>query len=877
MSQTRLTRPHEPNRAFKALYARFFDRISVEERWVSSVRERASDGTVVYVLRNLNVVDFLALDHVTQRYGLPRIQFANLGLDFNPLRSNWLSGLLTKPKTAATDQLGDALATPGSAAALFLRRPPSVLDVAAGRASRGPREGDELIDALIEIQRRDDRPILLVPVVFVWTRRPDTRGTRALDVLLGPREWPSSPRVIGQFLLNYQNAQLRAGQPVNLKEFLSEWGNGQTSRTALHNKLAYTMLRRLERERRAITGPIDKAPDRVRQEILRSRRFQTALAKLAGSPEEQAKALEQADEMLRTMQATPDGRTHKALDVVLSKVFERIYHGLDVDPAGIEELKELAKEGTFVLLPSHKSHIDYLVVSYVFFKANLPLPLIVAGDNLSFFPMGGIFRRSGAFFIRRSFKGDRLYAAVVDAYVRRQIKDGFAIELFLEGMRSRTGKLLNPKFGLLNMIVSAVRGQDSRPVFFVPISIGYERIVETESYRLENSGGDKVMEDAAGLLSATTVLRHRYGRINVQFGRSSTLGQVASDLGFDSVSELTPKQTRTVVVALGNRVMDEINRVTAVTPGALTALALLNHHRRGLPHDKLVRHCERLLTALGKRGARIAPALCSAVGVLRRDAIREAAQMFADAGMIEVHSPTELSPRRDRAGKPQVGAGAIYTLVENKRVELDTSKNIIIHFFAERALLATAMLPSAEQACAPEHLRTRMRELAKLLKFEFRFASNGAFEDSVEATIQAMLDDRELELTDGGLVPGQGHDGWSGHKWLLSYASMIRNFLEGYRIFVRALTALLDAPCSEKDLIKKALETGGKMYLAGEIERREAVCKPILQNALSSYMEQNVLRPNRGLVVLGPDAASEEALHRIELNLAAYLEREGAL
>jgi glycerol-3-phosphate O-acyltransferase len=878
MSRSRLTQPYQPNSLFRALYARFFDQIIVDERWVAAVREQAARGTVVYILRSLNVVDFLALDHVTKRYSLPQVQFANLGLSLlNPLSRDWLRALRPNRDVSAADELKDALSEPNGAAALFLRRPPNVLDVAAGGASgsRGLREGEALMRALIQFQRSSDRPILLIPQVFVWTRRPDTRGTGPLDLFLGPREWPSPARVIGQFLSNYHNVKLRAGQPVNLVGFLSEWGTA--SESALLNKLVYTLLRRLERERRSVTGPIAKAPDRVRQEILRSRRFQSALAKFATTAEDRRKALEQADDMLRKMQALPDNTTHKALDVVLSRVFERIYHGLDVDAAGIAQLTELARDGTFVLLPSHKSHIDYLVVSYVFFKANLPLPLIVAGDNLAFFPMAGIFRRGGAFFIRRSFRGDRLYAAVVDAYVRRQVKDGFAIELFLEGMRSRTGKLLNPKFGLLSMIVSAVRGQDSRPVFFVPVSIGYERIVETESYRHEISGGEKVKEDAAGLLSAREVLRHRYGRINVQFGEPCTMNEVAEGLGYPKTG-LSPKQTRAVVVKLGNRVMDEINRVTAVTPGALTALALLNHHRRGLSHDKLLSHCEKLLTTLLSIDARTAPALITETGVLRREAIREAAQMFVDAAMIEVHPVAELSGRRERSGTTRAGHGAIYTLVESKRIELDTSKNIIIHFFVDRALLATAMLPSGEEPCTEALLRTRMHELSKLLKYEFRFNANGEYDRAIDRTIEAMLAAGEIERTHEGTVrAGLGHDGWSGHKWLLSYAAMIRNFLEAYQIFVRGLATLLDEPCAEKDLIKKAIATGNRMYLAGEIERREAVSKPTLQNALLAFQDQGVVRSARGELMLSEQASTESDLNHIEATLTTYLDREGVV
>lgn len=871
------TWPAQPNSVLNTLTSSFFDRIIVDERWISAVRAHAAEGTVVYVLRSLNFVDFLALDHLTKRYQLPRVRFVNeLGLGM--LGRRWFSSAPREANGDMAEQLRGALSTSDGSAVLFLRRPPKVWDVAAGSASgmRSLRKGDELLTALIQLQRDSQRPILLVPQVFVWTKLPDTRGTRPLDLLLGPREWPSAARVAGQFLSNYRNVSLRAGQPINLQQFLGEFG--ALSDTAMRNKLVFTMLRRLERERRGVTGPVGKAPDRVRREILRSKRFQNVLDKLTSSPEERREALANADQMLSQMQALPDGTTRRVLDIVLGKVFERIYHGLDVDQAGIERLRELARHGTFVLLPSHKSHIDYLVVSYVFYKANLPLPLIVAGDNLSFFPMGGIFRRGGAFFIRRSFRGDRLYAALVDAYVRRQIKDGFAIELFLEGMRSRTGKLLNPKFGLLSMIVSAVVGQDSRPVFFIPISIGYERIVETESFSHEVSGGEKVMEDAAGLLSATEVLRHRYGRINLQFGQEQTLAGVASELGYPDARSLSPKQTRALVVRLGNTVLDEINRVTAVTPGALTALALLSHHRRGITHDKLLAHCTRLLATLTREGARTAPTLMTDAGVLRREAIREAAQMFVDAAMVEVHTVAELAPRAERRGRPRAGVGAIYTLVSNKRLELDTSKNIIIHFFVARALVATSVLSTTAGSCSETELRSEIQQLATLLRYEFRFGDANGFDEAISDILGTMIEQGELERTDtSSLRPGPGRDGYSGHKWLLVYAAMIRNFIESYRIFVRSLRTLLSSSMTEKELLKNALATGSRMYLAGEVERPEAVSKPTFQNAITSFTDQRVLRISRDQVRLSDEHASEAALDEIEAKVATYLEREAAL
>ncbi len=446
----------------------------------------------------------------------------------------WLNAILPRPGVTPSDELRDAIERGGSAA-LFLKRPPGVLDVAAGASGgRGLKEGDELVRTLIDLQRERKAPILLVPQVFVWTKQPDTRGTRRMDFLLGPREWPSPARTVGQFLSNYKHVALKAGEPLDLSEFL-EGANGASDAVRVR-RVTYAMLRRLERERRSVTGPAEKAPDRVRMEILRSPRLRKVISDLAGA---RACRSLRADRS-RAEHAAPapghpghghdqgaGGRSSTASSIASTPAS-------NTTRADIERVRAAAKEGTLVLLPSHKSHIDYLILSYVFNEENLQLPLIAAGDNLNFFPLGGIFRRGGAFFIRRSFKGDRLYAAVVDAYIRRLIRDGYPIELFLEGGRSRTGKLLAPKFGLLNMIVDAALGVSQRRAYFVPVSIGYERVVEAGSYERELSGGEKSKEDAAGLLKTTEVLRHRYGRINLQFGQILTLDEIREELGLQN-------------------------------------------------------------------------------------------------------------------------------------------------------------------------------------------------------------------------------------------------------------------------------------------------------------------------------------------------------
>jgi glycerol-3-phosphate O-acyltransferase len=863
---TDLPQPYRPNPVLQALYQRFFSQIQVDHAWVDQVRELAAQGTVVYVLRNLNWVDFFALDHLTKQFGLPEIRFANdLGLwVLNPMGKGWLNAIFPSRHQTPADELHAALSL-GASAALFLKRPPSVLDVAAGASGGRGLKGDDLVQVLIGLQRQRKEPILLVPQLFLWTKRPDTRGTRLLDMVLGPREWASPVRTIGQFLSNYKHVELKAGEAVNLAEFLKSYPD--VSDTALISRLTYTIMRRLERERRSVTGPAVKSPERVRQEILRSPRFRSDIAKLTRNGKSEAELMEQALGVLKVMQATPEGATRSVMAVALDKLFGRIYAGIDVDQEGIARIRQESKEKALVLLPSHKSHIDYLIVSYAFNEANLPLPLIAAGDNLAFFPVGPIFRRAGAFFIRRSFAGDALYPIVVDAYVRRLIREGYPLEMFLEGGRSRTGKLLAPKFGLLKMVVSAALAEPQRPVCFVPISIGYERVVD--SYENELGGGEKAKEDAAGLIGATDVLASRYGRINLQFGQILTLDHVRSDLGLGQGS-LSPAKQRALVTRLGNRVMDEINRVTAATPGALTALALLSYHRRGQTHEKLLARCARLLAMLRRLGARTTPALTTADGTLRSEAIREAAQMFADGELLNVHYPAEFGTKK--RSKPRAGRGAIYRVPEDKRVALDGSKNIIIHFFVERALVAMALLAPGRGPLESD-ARSRVQELSRLFKYEFRFRADASFDTIFEETVASMMADGDLERRGEALAAGAGHDDWTGHQWLMTYAGLLRNFIESYRIAARGLSGLKNGPLDAKDLVKQTLATGRLMYLSGEVDRAEAISKPLIQNAFAAFQDLGFVTQAGGQIQL-PAGSKDEAIPALEESIARYLDRE---
>jgi glycerol-3-phosphate O-acyltransferase len=578
--------------------------------------------------------------------------------------------------------------------------------------------------------------------------------------------------------------------------------------------------------------------------------------------------------MLREMEAEVDPNALRALDALFDQTVARMYTGFEIDEEGLARLRDAAKDGTLVLLPSHKSHVDYIILTRLFFHASLPVPLVAAGDNLSFFPLGPVLRRGGAFFIRRSFKGDRLYGAVVDAYMRRLLKDGWPLEFFLEGGRSRTGKLLPPKLGLLSIVVDAVlgaEGDSSRKVYFAPISIGYERLVEERAYVHELSGGEKQKEDVGGLFRAAESAHGRYGKLNVQFGELLTLDGVQKELGEAKRPE-TPAKRRALVTRLAYRVMNEINRVTAVTPSALVAAALLTHGKRGIPHGELVARCERLATILRGKGARFTPTLLvsSDPFVLRREAIREACELFFRAGHLEAHRPGQPVGDAKRAARP--GPDAVYVVPDVERLSLDLSKNLVVHFFVSRATIAAPLFAAeaaGDAALDPNLLAARVQALSRLFKYEFQFRADATFETIFHETLDAMERDGEIARDASGHVclPRDGE----GRERALVHARMIRSFIEGYRVAARALSALLKGGLSPKDLTKRAMATGERMFLAGEIEAREAVMRPIVENALLAFHDQGYLGRDEGDYVLPESYANADAVRTIEARIASYL------
>lgn len=798
----------------RLLRAQVFGRVRVDPGWSSKLAAASRDGTVVHVMRSSSSLELLCLDYVCKRARLPLIRYANVPTQVGKLLGDQLLG---GSSPHDDDRVLQNAVSEGDSALLFLRSSPRVAQL------KRSDEGDP-ITTLVRAQRQTQRPILLVPQTLVWSKLPSHKRKTFSDLVFGPSEEPGSLRALSHLLLNPSDTLLSAGPPFDLHAFLL--AHDDLSDEVAANKVRYALLRRVERERTVVLGPSTKSPTRIRDEILRSPRlrphFESAARAGKKSVEEiKLKAAMDLDHIIAAPNATVLGLMNRGLD----RVWNQLYDGLVVDEEGMARVREASRHGTLVLFPSHKSHIDYVVLSDVFYARGLSTPIVAAGDNLNFWPLGSTLRRAGAFFIHRALAGQKLYSALLAAYIRRLLLEGFTLEVFLEGGRSRTGKLLTPKLGLLSMIVDAALAMHDHPIYFVPISIAYERVIEERSFVHELAGFEKQSEDIAGLLQTPQVFRARYGRLFMQVGEIFSFEDTRKALQGKALSKddgpLSPKARRALIQDIANRTAREINRVTVVTPSALTATTLLSHRRRGVTKAEVVELAKELLTSLVARGARIAAPLSTATNQTFAPTISEAIELFVDADLLL---------------RQRTGPETIYRVPSAQRIALEYYKNSIIHFFAPTAIVATILLAADGQPLEQDALFERAARMRERLKLELPMPGDDAL--VFETCTQIMHGAGEIDI-EGPMISLR-----SGSASTLAerYAWMIRGSLESLRIALRGTHALRQTPTTLKDWLKATIALGERMYVAGEIEVREAISRDRLENALHALHELGLVR-----------------------------------
>lgn len=801
---------------------RFLDHIPFPADMAARLRSiERQGGIVVWVHRARNPVEHLALARVLQREGLPLARYVG-GLHVAGLQPFWLLPLWLRrglDSAAREEALLERCVTAHQPAEIFLRRPMTLLSSTSGVRAR-------FIEVLVRAQRSLERPIVLVPVFLAMKQRPGHFEPTPLDAIFGTVEEPGLLRALGRVLVAGDAARFEVSEPVDLQKFVAE--HPAQTEAVIGKKVRWSILHHLARVERVAHGPALKSQARMRDDVLRDPSLRRAMQDLSSTTGLAPAVLDKKARAIHDeIAAHFDVDVARFLSHLLDLVWNRIYDGIHFDVADVEKLRVAARRGPLVLVPSHRSHVDYLVMSQVMLKAGLLPPLVAAGDNLSFFPLGPLFRRGGAYFLRRSFKGDLLYGAVFRAYVRRLFIEGFTQEFFIEGGRSRTGKTLPPKLGLLSMLVDAYLESREEDAIFVPCHIAYERVIEARSYVGELGGSKKKQESAAGLVRSAGVLGGRYGRVYVTFDEPISLAEHLASRRIARES-ITDDERRLAVHTLGHKIVYGINRCGVVTTTSIVVTALFGLRRKGVDEDVLLRGARALVAHLDQKPA----------GTVRwQPGLRE-----DDALEPHLRAALERLVEDRLLVRAKAGERVLYQIAPEATFPLDTFKNQILHHFVPEAIVATALRAAGargEEFVPRTRVKEAARELSRIWKLEFIYRAGVTFDDLFEEAARRAIGSGLLLETADGLLGVKGEDARVARRF---GANLIANFVEAYHACLADLPRVL--PRDDKALVPALLESLKAHALAGEIVCAEAPSKAIVENAVSLLREQGMLGPH---------------------------------
>ncbi|NLN61471.1 MAG: hypothetical protein GX146_01135 [Myxococcales bacterium] len=750
---------------FQSLLLRY---VRFSEDWIDTLRCASAKGPVIIVLRNRNLIDFLCLRGICQKSGLPPLGFVS-GLSpfwFLPLWK-FLPALFSRRSETRQKQRLQRTLEHGGTALVFLRRP-AIRDAFGSR----PVALDG-IRLAVEVQRETQLPLQALPTVFLWGENPMKRPRSNLYFLFGTSEYPRILRALWLLMRRRSNHGQWSSDVIDIGAIAQD----KPTLAAQSGILRAAVGRRIEEIRRERLGTFTKPSSRIKAEVIASGRLKKELASLAETqqmrPEEISHRVVQIVEKLAT-----DFKPHvvSAFALLMAFVWKRLYTTFDIRKEDTERMRAAEAAGPLLLLPCHRSHIDYLAITQAMNTANLMLPHIAAGDNLDFWPMGPVFRASGAFFIRRRFINDKFYTAVVNTYIRRLIHEGYAIEIFIEGGRSRTGKLLRPHTGMLEMVLHAMATIPDRIPGILPTYIGYERVIEEASYLREVLGKKKKSESIFSVLKTAKVLFKNYGRLYVRTGHYFSVQDVLNDLGHE-IAELTNAATRREVAQeIGFRTLAEIQTLTIATATSVIATAALSLPQKRFTMAQLWDTARVLLRYLQHLEADLSPELHD----------------FANGLDSAVPPPsfvqTVQTLQREKrfaliSGRPKTDPEtAVFEIRSGQRRALDFYKNSILHFFAPAAFLAPTLLQANGEGAPRDHLVEATTRAAKIFQWEFilpgcRTKTTAAFEKARHA------------LTDSALqhLGALGHVAQDGDRFsvqnadaLQLFARLLRNFHELY-------------------------------------------------------------------------------------------------
>jgi glycerol-3-phosphate O-acyltransferase len=642
---------------------------------------------------------------------------------------------------------------------LFLQQPRSVFNHKTKRTSI-----QEDAAKLFNLHRENpDLDIQIVPVSILWGRAPDKNTSGWSDVIANQMS-PSWLRKFFIVLFLGRDNFVCYSKAVSSRKMMELKGSDED----IAHKLIRVAGTHFYRRHQNLTGPNILERHQLYNSVLGAKSVRKAIVEEARSKKSShQQAKQEAKKYVDEIAADYRPGLIRLGERILTRIWNKIYNGIEVRHA--DKVRALAQNGhEIIYVPCHRSHMDYLLLTYVIYHQGLVTPHIAAGINLNFRPVGGILRKAGAFYLRRSFAGNKLYTAVFREYLELLFNKGYSVKYFPEGGRSRTGRLLPPKTGMLAMTLQAIIKGVNRPVSIVPVYIGYEHVMEVSSYLKELNGTGKKKESFLQIFSAIKKLKN-YGYGFLNFGEPINLTNYLDQQEpnwreeQDNNSDKKPTWLTPVVNSLATDVMGKINQTAAISGMAICAICLLSAKKHAMAQSELEQAIEHFLE------------------LLRDVAYSELVTLPKISGKKLLENTLKLN----KFNVTEDSFGKIISLKDRNAVALTYYRNNILHMFALPGLIAAIVF--AHKGLTENQMLKMVAKLYPLLKRElFIYMSADQAADYTKSLISKMLEMGLLTKNKTKLQPPSADSKSFYSAWLLNRS--IQETLQRYAVVLTLLS-----------------------------------------------------------------------------------------